>query len=294
VRLALGLKGLAWRSVKIPVIMPKPDLTALTGGYRKTPVLQIGADIYCDTALILRELERRHPTPGFYPAGCQGIADVVAAWADKQIFPVAVGAVFAYRGDETPQEFRDDRAKFSGRDFNPERMKAALPYLLDQLRGQLDLLDRMLLAHGPYLLGTEPSLADLAAYHPLWFIPSQLGRTIAPLSDAPRVVAWMARVALLGHGKPTNMSGTEALAVARDAKPATQPQADAGDPNERKPGTRVSVCPDDSGRDPVAGKLIRSSVDEIVIARSDEAAGLADVHVHFPRLGFTVTAAAAS
>ena len=29
VRLGLGLKGLAWASVEIPVIMPKPDLTAL-------------------------------------------------------------------------------------------------------------------------------------------------------------------------------------------------------------------------------------------------------------------------
>src|SRR5439155_485317 len=72
VRLGLGLKGLAWASVEIPVIMPKPDLTALTGGYRKTPVLQIGADIYCDSQLIMRELERRHPSPGFYPAGRGG------------------------------------------------------------------------------------------------------------------------------------------------------------------------------------------------------------------------------
>ena len=54
VRLGLGLKGLAWASVEIPIIMPKPDLTALTGGYRKTPVLQIGADIYCDSQLIMR------------------------------------------------------------------------------------------------------------------------------------------------------------------------------------------------------------------------------------------------
>ena len=65
VRLGLGLKGLAWASVEIPVIMPKPDLTALTGGYRKAPVLQIGADIYCDSQLIMRELERRHPSPSF-------------------------------------------------------------------------------------------------------------------------------------------------------------------------------------------------------------------------------------
>ena len=46
IRLALRLKNLAWTSVTIPNIMPKPDLLALTGGYRRTPVLQIGADIF--------------------------------------------------------------------------------------------------------------------------------------------------------------------------------------------------------------------------------------------------------
>ena len=60
-RLLLGFKGLSWRSVNISPVMPKPDLTALTGGYRKTPVLQIGADIYCDTALIARRLEQEKP-----------------------------------------------------------------------------------------------------------------------------------------------------------------------------------------------------------------------------------------
>ena len=85
VRLGLGLKGLAWASVEIPVIMPKPDLTALTGGYRKAPVLQIGADIYCDSQLIMRELERRHPSPSFYPAG-RGTADALA-WRPVSFSP---------------------------------------------------------------------------------------------------------------------------------------------------------------------------------------------------------------
>ena len=31
VRTGLGLKRLAWASVEMPVIMPKPNLTALTG-----------------------------------------------------------------------------------------------------------------------------------------------------------------------------------------------------------------------------------------------------------------------
>ena len=85
VRLGFGLKGLAWASVELPQIMPKPNLTALTGGYRKTPVLQIGADIYCDSQLIMRELERRYPTPSFYPAG-RGAADALAWWAEKTMF----------------------------------------------------------------------------------------------------------------------------------------------------------------------------------------------------------------
>ena len=52
IRLLMGAKGLAWQAVEIPPIMPKPDVVALTGGYRRTPILQVGADIYCDTALI--------------------------------------------------------------------------------------------------------------------------------------------------------------------------------------------------------------------------------------------------
>ncbi len=110
VRIGLGLKGLAWGSVEIPVIMPKPDLTALTGGYRKTPVLQIGADIYCDSQLIMRELERRHPTPSFYPAG-RGAADALAWWAEKTTFSPAVSIAFAKKRDVLPEGFLEDLEK---------------------------------------------------------------------------------------------------------------------------------------------------------------------------------------
>ena len=69
VRIAFGIKQLAWKSVEVPNILPKPDLMPLTGGYRKTPVMQIGADIFCDSQIILRELERRYPTPAIMPNG---------------------------------------------------------------------------------------------------------------------------------------------------------------------------------------------------------------------------------
>ena len=85
VRVGLGIKGLAWRSVEIPRLPPKPDLVPLTGGYRRTPVMQIGADVYCDSLAILRELERRFPEPSFEPAGgAAGLAWGFSRWTDGE------------------------------------------------------------------------------------------------------------------------------------------------------------------------------------------------------------------
>jgi len=61
VRRVLAFKDIAWRAVEQPMMAPKPELTPLTGGYRRIPVMQIGADVYCDTALIIRRLEFLHP-----------------------------------------------------------------------------------------------------------------------------------------------------------------------------------------------------------------------------------------
>ena len=93
-RTALGIKRLAWRSVTIPVVMPKPDLLPLTGGYRKTPVMQIGADIYCDTQCILRELERRFPEPSFYHGTDAGTANALSFYLDRTLFSPIVGMTF--------------------------------------------------------------------------------------------------------------------------------------------------------------------------------------------------------
>src|SRR5882757_5183045 len=157
VRLGFGLKGLAWASVELPQIMPKPNLTALTGDYRKTPVLQIGADIYCDSQLIMRELERRYPTPSFYPAG-HGAADALAWWAEKTTFLPAVSIAFAKRPEVLPEEFLEDRVKFSGRNIDPIVMLAAVPNHLDQLRAHFAWLDQTLADGRPFL--QAPPLAS--------------------------------------------------------------------------------------------------------------------------------------
>jgi glutathione S-transferase len=288
VRLGLGLKGLAWASVEIPVIMPKPDLTALTGSYRKTPVLQIGADIYCDSQLIMRELERRHPRPSFYPAG-RGAADALAWWAEKTMFSPVAGLLFAKKPEVLPKGFLEDRAKFSGRNIDPVTMAAAVPYLLDQLRAHLQWLDQMMADGRSFLQGGAAGLADLAAYHPIWFLQRNFGPAAAPLGGFPRLLSWAERVAAIGHGDPRPMTPQDALAVARVASSSAIAAADPADPVGRRPGQRVTVTPDDTGRDPVVGELVASGADEIVIKRNDPAVG--EVCVHFPRAGFAVARA---
>ena len=59
IRCILGFKDLAWRSVEISPVMPRPLLMPLTGGYRRSPVLQVGADVYCDTRRIAARAWRR-------------------------------------------------------------------------------------------------------------------------------------------------------------------------------------------------------------------------------------------
>ena len=94
IRLVLGYKQLAWKSVLIPPIMPKPDVLALTGGYRKTPFLQIGADMYCDSELICDVLEHLKPAPTLYPEGLKGAARITAQWADTTLFWAAMAYNF--------------------------------------------------------------------------------------------------------------------------------------------------------------------------------------------------------
>lgn len=292
-RLLLGFKGLSWRSVRIAPVMPKPDLTALTGGYRKTPVLQVGADIYCDTALIARRLEQEKSAPALFPQGLELISQGFAAWADSVVFSLAVALVFqpeslAVKFAKVPPEMLQvlvaDRAKlFSG--------GTAARVQLDQTRHQwpaiVGRIDQQLQHQaGDFLFG-EPSIADFALAHPLWFLKGS--SVTSPLVDAyPTVVAWLDRVLGFGHGTFSEMSAEQALEVARNASPAALPDELFEDLNGFKSGQQVIVSATDYGTDPVAGELLFTGREELILRRTDERAGT--VHVHFPRMGFCIKA----
>jgi glutathione S-transferase len=286
VRVIFGMKKLAWRSVEIPNMMPKPDLMPLTGGYRKTPVMQIGADIYCDTQLIIRELERRYPAIPLVRDG--GLSYGLGFWTDRPFFQATVPIIFGEIGPMVPEAFRKDREKmFPDRPFDYTQMKAASPMFRDQWRAHLAMIDETLASGKPYLGGDTPSVADAHCFMNVWFLRNPLGAVAAGfMQEFPAVEAWFGRVQAIGHGAYTAMDSKEALAIAKAATPSPARGADPFDPNGRKPGDRVSVMPDDYGRDPVIGEIVFSTAHEIAIRRHDTAVG--DVVVHFPRAGFMV------
>ena len=284
VRLILGFKGLHWSSVHIPNIMPKPDLTALTGGYRKTPVLQIGADIYCDTALIADVLEERAPHPSIYPSGVAGAARILAQWADSTLFwtaipftmqPEGLAHLFAGTPPEAIKAFGDDRALFRANmpRVRPADANVAFAILLDRLEAALGKQD--------FFLGAVPSIADFSIYHCLWFVTR--GGPLAKIFDAyPALQAWRARMAAFGHGTSEKLDSGAAIAVARAAV-AEKSIGHADSPGPAL-GDRVVAAATDTGVEPIEGTLYGAAKTRFSIEREDERAG--KVVVHFPRLGF--------
>ena len=283
-RLMLGFKGLAWRGVEQPPILPKPDLAPLTGGYRRIPVLQEGADLWCDTRLIARELERREPRPTLFPAPTSGAAEAIAWWAEHQFMrPVAL-FVSGINADHMPAGLHEDRARLHG--LPPpsiEAVRKAAQRNLHLVRPQIQWLADMLQDGRTYLLGDQPCIADFAAYHVIWFLRGRHIDCRHELLPYPRLLAWRDRMAAIGHGGRTDIAAADALAAARTGEPArprtSHPQA--GDP---LPGEQARVRPADNARDWVEGEVSFVDAQEIAVVRHDPDVGR--VAVHFPRLGY--------
>ncbi|MEO5734682.1 MAG: glutathione S-transferase family protein [Rubrivivax sp.] len=285
-RLMLGHKNLDWLSVKVPVIMPKPDVVALTGGYRRTPILQVGADIYCDSALMASVLEQRAPMPTFFPPDA-ALAPLLAQWADSTLFwtviPYAMqaeGRAHLFKGlpTEALQAFAADRAPFTAGMRRQSGADAAA-----NLAGYLNTLSAQVANGRPFLFGTSASIADFSVAHCLWYV-----RRAGPLADIidryPPLLAWLERVLAIGHGRWQKLSGADALAVAAAATSHAPTTVQPGLGFEA--GADVAVAAIDYGVDPVVGTLVGLDGDEVVLRRTDDRAGT--VHVHFPRRGFQI------
>jgi glutathione S-transferase len=292
VRIVFGYKKIPWHSVQIPRILPRPNLMPLTGGYRRTPTMQIGADIYCDTQIILRELERRFPTPTLFPGGNAGIPWALSMWTDRTFFMNNVKLTLGARGDAIPPEFLADRERLFDAKLDVAAMRSGIPQMRDQFRAHIGWIEAQLGDGRPWLLG-EFSLADVSAYMIVWHVRTGISGAAVETAgldpifrSLPRTLEWERRMRAIGHGTRSELTDEAALDIAAAATPQTAVQADPNDPNGRKPGDRVSIVPDDYGKVAVTGMIVSLSAQHIAIARREER--VRDTVVHFPRAGFAV------
>ena len=294
IRLILGHKKLGWNSVLIPSIMPKPDVVALTGGYRKTPFLQVGADIYCDSALICDVLEHVQPEPPLYPPPLKGVSRIFAQWADTTLFwasmahnlqPRGAAHLFAGAPPQAARAFSEDRKAMTGNLVRLRPADATAAY-----RSYLRRIAHMVEEH-EFLFGTEPCVADFATYHPLWFTRTQVPLVADVLNATPAVAEWMDRLAAIGHGGMDKFSAADAVAVAGNAEPAPSGEnllIDSAFQDEHgiALGERVTVTAESFGSESTEGELIAATRTHYSLRRDDPRAGT--LHVHFPRIGYVL------
>lgn len=288
VRVVLGIKQLNWYSVEIPRLPPKPDLMPLTGGYRRTPVMQIGADIYCDSQCIIREIQRRFPEPTLYPGGGAGLPWALSRWTDGPVFKLAINVVLG-AAEELPEAFAADRGRlYFGPDFKIEQLQQSINQALAELRAHLGWIEQRLSSGRQFILGNEPGLPDALCYYLIWFIRGRYAGGPEFLSQFKNLVNWEERVKAIGHGQSEPITAGKALEIARNAESITPEKPDPGDPQQLKPGMQVDIVPAEDGGDPiVTGTIVSLEAETISIQRSDEQVG--DVVVHFPRVGYSVT-----
>lgn len=296
IRVLFGYLRMDWQSVIIPPIMPRPLLMPLSGGYRKTPIMQIGANVYCDTQVICRALARVAGKQTLYAAGFA--AERVAQWADSDLFRTVVAlnfreaAIAAQMSQLSPDAiaaFQKDRAELSAGapivGVAPAAAEAHFQEYLGSLESSLDSsLD------SPYLFGEVPSIADFSVYHCLWFVDGNpVNRSL--FNDWPNVRDYMERMKAFGHGRFTELSAEGAHAIGKAAEPVAPADAriDARLSLGLKSGQNVAVSATDYGRNPITGTLVKWTGEEIVIERRDPDVGR--IMVHFPNTGFSVSAA---
>lgn len=284
VRIAFGMKQLAWQSVEIPRLPPKPLLMPLTGGYRRTPVAQIGADIYGDSQNIFRMLDEE--TQG--PKLVTGLSMALASWSESVMFALALRVVLTNSMDSAPPEFIQDRGSlYFDKGWTEAQMKSDLPAFEAQLQAGFAMLEAHAAQSGAYLFGDAPNQADANLHYLMWFVNGRWADGPAFLSQFPHLRAIEEALTALGYGTMSALSGDEALAIARDASPQSPTGIFCYNPQQLAVGDRVVVRQAGDTADPdVTGALRMLDDTRISLDMHNDTVG--HTALHLPVLGYKI------
>jgi len=288
IRLLFGLAGLSWGSVLSPPMPPRPNVDPLSGGYRRIPIGQIGADIICDTHLIAIELAHRANRPDLNPTSIPRAIAALVERAEGEVFFSAIGSVkplkvmlklLAVFGPLGMIRFIKDRAEMmkSGNTQAPKGDEAQA--IFNNFLVDLDAV----LAKQTFLAGDEPGYADFAVFHPIWLKTNVGGDALG--NAYPHVSRWFERIPHIGHGAREELEAIDAYNAAKDNEPRPLPESD---PDTDLLGKMVSIVPNDYGCVPVLGVLVAQTPERYIVARQTDDFGA--IHCHFPRTGYEVIA----
>ena len=284
-RLALGMAGMQWGSVVVPAQPPRPFLDVFLSGYRRIPVLQMGAHFYCDSALAFDALaevsDRLKPA-----APLSKTDELLRRHAEDRIFfaviaaasPVSVLRLLAQDlGPFGLFRFLKDRSDMMKGSTVERLSRRAATQLVKDFVGQLN----GLLKQDRCLGGAHPGYLDLCCYHPLW-MASVINRE-ATSELPPLVQGWMRRIAALGHGRSIPVSQHQI----HDRVTGGRRQDLIGEVSAPfSLGSLVSVAPTDYARDSTEGYLVFMDERQCVIERNVPSGDA--VLLHFPVIGFEV------
>ncbi|KAF8457529.1 hypothetical protein BGX38DRAFT_1265819 [Terfezia claveryi] len=295
----LRLRSIPFTQCIQPPILPRPDLSTQLGiTYRRIPVCTIDKDIYCDTSLILKELDKRFPY--CIPKTC-GVKDLLADAGFCGGGEVVAGNLPLLKDEK----FLKDR----GRYWATGAMSGTREEALASMRLLFHVVETIFLGGGKkwILSGDKPTVADLMAIWPLdWVttVPNALSldpttptaALITPTTH-PLTFAWISRFQSLCKSLPPGktivptLTGQEAKEnILAATAMASELGVDVEDPLGLKKGEMVEVVPTDSGvLDPQRGRLLGLGVGEVVLEVDVPSTGGKVVRVHFPRRNYRIT-----
>jgi glutathione S-transferase len=287
----LGYTKLDWYSELTSKGVPRPVQEILVGNYsRRIPILQIGADIYCDTKEICHQI-----------AEISGIEELSFYHLSKEQQHFA---------DELEYEFgRAVVAKLTPMEliisyFKHIPMKDACTFLIDRLKLKSKMkennplneksnvewtkfliqyfkkIDNKLENHSFLSLEASPNYIDFTTYTHIWY--SKRVNNLKYAKDLTNIRRWLKRMDSYDLGNYKELSEGEAIEAAKQNKPKSLDNSLLNRTNKLNKSTSITINDGLSFiMEPVQGILLGENDKKSILKRENRTIGT--VHVHLPK-----------
>ncbi len=232
IKLMLNFAELDWVSVIAPKGVPRPIQQSLVGNYsRRIPILQIGADAYCDSAMIMNKIAELSAKPYLSPIAVNESTEAL-------INKIANEGTKAMLGSLTPWNFIWGYIKTipfkDAIEFLRDRKKLVETYpqlKTDKTRQQWQGIAQSyladlneVLATSQFLLATDtPKVCDFMVYAMIWY--HDVLTDLKLVKQFENVVLWYQKMKQFDRNDTTRIEPEWSLEVARSSEPTELPEA---------------------------------------------------------------------